>query len=107
MDKLDKIKIKREIWNYNVAVLELWEHVKASLPEDVYKEIKAFTFSEIFLTKEQREENIRYMDAGKRPPYCGHNYHNAVRLNSGDRQEIPLIERPIIPEHVKVSIKDV
>jgi len=107
MSKLDEIKNKREIWNYNVAVLELWEHAKTHLPEDVYKEVVAFTFSDKLLEKEHREKNIKYMDSGQQPPYSGFKYHNAVRLNSGDIQEIPLIKRPSIPECVKVKRKEI
>lgn len=106
MSRYDNIKDLRQVYDYNIAVLELWEHVEVYLPEDVCKEIKAFTFSDKFLDRSQREQNIREMNAGKKPTYCGFNYHNAVRLNSGDIQEIPLVERPKIPDNVKVSKKE-
>lgn len=101
MSKYEEIERKRAICDYNMSVLKLWEHAKQNLPEDIYNEIKAFTFSDEFLTEEQNKENAKYMGTH----YCGFNFHNAVRLNSGDLQEIPLIKRPNIPGFVKVEIK--
>jgi len=103
MSKVEKL---RQTYDYNLSVLGLWETARCNLPYDVYKEIHAFTFSDKFLDKKKREENIRTMNSGRKPVYCGFNYHNAVRLNSGDIQEIPLVKRPVVPEHIKVSVKE-
>lgn len=105
--KLDQLDELLEEKKYRLNVLRLWRHAENNLDREVYNQIRSFTFCDGFLGKEKREINNVYMNAGMAAPYCGLNYHNAVRLNSGDLQEIPFIERPEIPTSIKTNIKKV
>jgi hypothetical protein len=105
--KLDQLDLLFREKQYLIQVLRLWRHAEDNLDKEVYDQIRSFTFHVGFLDKGKREENIYALNMGKAAPYCGLNYHNAVRLNSGDLQEIPLIERPQIPDSMKIKTREV
>jgi hypothetical protein len=81
---------------FKQQVIALWEHVKEHLGEQHVRKVQSFTFREEFLSKREKA-------AGKL--FSGETHHNCVRLQSGELQEIPLIERPIIPASMKVSVE--
>lgn len=101
LDQLDQLYEERQFWS---KVLRLWEHAKEHLNEEQFGSVKAFTFCDKYLDKRKREHNI---SKGKNAHYSGVNYHNAVRLKSGDLQEIPLIERPKMPEGMTIRTRTI
>jgi len=62
----------------------------------VVKEVEAFTFRDAYLTS--GEDTLG--------SFSGRTHHNAVRLKSGDVIPLPLIARPLPPDHMKVDIKE-
>jgi hypothetical protein len=80
---------------FKQQVIALWEHVKEHLGEQYVRKVQSFTFREEFLSK--REKAVKLFSA--------ETHHNCVRLQSGVLQEIPLIERPIIPATMQVTVE--
>lgn len=94
--RLESLERLGEERAFLLKVLGLWEHAKEA--GYTSEEIRAFTFRPEWLTKEQKRENQRRASRRSAPAYCDKNWHNALRLKSGDLVKIPGIARPIPPE---------
>jgi hypothetical protein len=89
---------------FDLRVLQLWLHVDEHT-EYKPEQVKSFTFRTEFLTKEQRKRNSREALAHSAPVYCDKNWHNALRLRSGEVVEMPGIVRPIPPGWMPTSVE--
>jgi hypothetical protein len=82
---------QKEAWRaYYMQVLDLWAHAA----EAGYKadQIKAFSYRPEFL------DRVLLRGFSKWNREKGDNWHNCVRLHTGELKPIPLIERPQRPE---------
>lgn len=102
--KLTKSIRLREQQIFDIRVLQLWAHVDEHT-EHKPEQVKSFTYRPEFLTKEQRKRNSRKALAHSAPAYCAKNWHNAIRLRSGEVVEMPGIARPIPPGWMPTSVE--
>jgi hypothetical protein len=81
---------QKEAWRtYYMQILDLWAHAaEAGYTAD---QIKAFSYRPKFLVRKKRRW-------GQLVNEQGDNWHNCVRLYTGELKPIPLIERPQRPE---------
>jgi len=100
---LDGIQKKLQQQSFDVSVLALWSHAKATtgLTED---DIRAFTFRPEFLTPEEAKKNKDAKFATKPPVYCDKNWHNALRLHDESLVPMPGITRPTPPAWIGTSV---
>jgi hypothetical protein len=94
----------REQQVFDVRLLLLWEHVQR-LTEYKPEQVKAFTYRPEFLTKEEQKENRSAARLYRKPKYCDKNWHNAIRLRSGEVASMPGIARPIPPGWMPTSVE--
>lgn len=91
---LEKLEQERQ---YLLDCLKVWAVAKASgYSSDI---VKAFSFREEFLTKDQKKINRRASIQRRSKPYNGSNYHNCVRLKTGELKPIALVKIPIVKDH--------
>jgi hypothetical protein len=86
-----RASIKRnEAWRaYYMQILDLWAHAaEAGYTAD---QIKAFSFRDKFIDPKHRRRYTILREDGKQ-------WHNCVRLNTGELRPIPEIARPQRPE---------
>lgn len=103
--KLDQLDLLLEEKKFHLEVLRLWNAAKDAGYKPEY--VKTFTFSDAFLSQEARDVNIDRLNKNMNPLLSGATHHNAVRLVSGDLAEIPLMDRPLVPKHMRVTVEDV
>jgi hypothetical protein len=94
----------REQQIFDMKLLHLWAWVEEKT-EYKPEQVKSFTYRPEFLTKEQRKRNSRAALAHSAPGYCDKNWHNALRLRSGEIVEMPGIVRPIPPGWMPTSVE--
>lgn len=82
---------------FDLKVLALWAHATTATGK-TSDEIKSFTFRPEHLTPEESKRNRRMAYSNKPPVYCSKNWHNCVRLVTGDLVGMPGIKRPTPPE---------
>lgn len=100
LDNLDRLLEEKQFW---LKVLGLWNVAKeAGYPSE---QVKAFTFRDEFLTKEEKREQRRSRVTGK-IKYSGNTHHNALRLVDDSVVQIPLVKRPEPPDHMNCSLKE-
>jgi hypothetical protein len=103
--RLDSINALRERQRFDLEVLGLWAH--ALTIGKTHDDIRTFTFRPEFLTDEEAKENKRASIRNRPPVYCSKNWHNCVRLNSGELVSMPGIKRPIPPPDTKSDARKV
>lgn len=102
--KLESIEARLEEQKFYCKVLRLWDHLETTTGK-THKDVRSFTFRPEFLTPEEKKENDRARRKHLPPVYCDKNWHNCVRLKSGELMSMPGIARPIPPETMKSSIR--
>lgn len=90
---------------FDLRVLQLWVHAKET--GHAAEDIRAFTFRDTYLTDTEKKENQTASRLRRPPTFCDKNWHNALRLHSGDVVTMPGIARPIPPEWMPSSVKRV
>lgn len=80
---------------YLLDCLKVWDAAKQAGYEP--DEVKAFSFRDEFLTKEQKMENRRHYRYQRANPYNGCDWHNCARLTTGELVPIPIVKRPVKP----------
>jgi hypothetical protein len=103
---LDSIERARERQTFDLAVLALWAHAEDTTGVS-WEDVKTFTFRPEYLTKEQDRENKRLSHRHQPPAHCAKNWHNCLRLKSGDLISMPGISRPIPPGWLEASARKV
>ena len=103
---IDTIQMKREQQRFDLEVLALWTHLEKET-EYTHEDVRAFTYCPAFHTKEEKAEQRRCQRARVAPKYCDKNWHNAVRLRTGDLVPMPGFKRPTPPEHSFATITKV
>jgi hypothetical protein len=103
---LDSIEKARERQAFDLSVLALWAHAEDTTGMS-WEDVKTFTFRPEYLTKEQATENKRRAIRRAPPVYCAKNWHNCLRLKSGDLISMPGISRPIPPGWLEASARKV
>ena len=106
MTSIDTLQVKLAQQAFDIAVLALWAHAKQSTGH-THETIKAFTFRPEWLTKEQQKENKDAARLRKPPVYCDKNWHNALRLSSGDLIQMEGVARPVPPSWLASEAKKV
>lgn len=82
--------------DYLLDVLALWGVAKQAGYEP--EEVKAFSFRPEFLTFEQKKESRQHYRLHRRDKYGDSEYHNCVRLHTGELKPIPITKRPKKPD---------
>ena len=103
---LDSIERARERQAFDLAVLALWAHAEDTTGMS-WEDVKTFTFRPEFLLPEEAKANRRKANVHKPPVYCAKNWHNCLRLKSGDLISMPGISRPTPPEWLETSARKV
>lgn len=93
LEQLDILLAEKRFW---IKVAGVWAHVAKYLGRDTQEEVRSFTFRPTYLTEEEKQMN---------PVPTAATHHNAVRLKNGIMMEIPLIEKPVIPPWMNVTLK--
>ncbi len=90
IETLNRIRERGSERNYLLDVLAVWDVAKKAGygPSDV----KAFSFRSEFLSLSDRRKHQKLSLCARQQ--AGADWHNCVRLNSGELKEIPLTKRP-------------
>lgn len=90
---IDRMRKANQSRDYLLQVLALWDAAqKAGFDPS---EVKAFTFRTEFLSKEEKPQfALKTACTYRRPTLEASDYHNCVRLHTGELMPIPLTKKP-------------
>ena len=89
---LNSLEAKERERLYLIQVLRLWDVAKEAGYDA--SEVKAFSFRPKFLNKEEKREYRRKYPMDNSLLKVAVDYHNCVRLHTGELKPIPLTKRP-------------
>ncbi len=92
IETLDRVRERGRERNYLLDVLAVWDVAKKAGYDA--SDVKAFSFRPEFLTASERRENQRHRTYKQRDKYVDADWHNCVRLNTGELKQIPRTKRP-------------
>lgn len=95
IDVIARIEAAKAEQQYLLDCLKVWDAAKQAGYEP--DEVKAFSFRDEFLTKDQKAENRRHGRYQRAHPYNGYDWHNCARLTNGELVPIPIVKRPVKP----------
>jgi hypothetical protein len=98
LDSLDMLLAEKQ---FHLKVLRLWNLVDEVHGKEIREQVRSFGFRDEYLGKKERKENFPVRK------YSGKTHHNCIRLKNDQLLEIPLVERPEPPGHMKVKVNEV
>jgi hypothetical protein len=83
----------------------LWAHVEANDISPM--EVESFTWRNAYMTEAEILTNTRALQLGGHLVYTARSHFNAIRLTNDDVVPLPVIAKPVIPDSMPVTVKEI